>query len=1089
MSIGPVDIEFVVKGDIDQKMRKVSRTVKGESGAMNEQMQRLTRNTETVGDRFGKLKRIGQGLLPIASVTAAALAFRKLAKDVYRFSNDYSKAMREVQTISVAVQKDMKGISDEIINMAANAPDNAIQLAQAYYQVVSAGHDGAKGLQLLKIASQSATAGITDTKTAADGLTTVINAWGKDAAEAERVADVMFKTVEKGKTTFPELAANISQVAPLASSMKISFEEVSAAIASLTKQGVTTPMAVTQIRQAIISANEVLGDGWTKAMSFQEGLQKIRDMAGGSDTKLREMMGRVEGMNAVLALTGDKASEAASDLDAMTKATGAMNSAYGKMMEEADNQWSLVHNKWQRELKGLGDTIKMQSTGIARFLNAMMSNSSDAFDILSRDLSEFTNRWAAMQALRDETLGGWTDTWFGKLAETITGLDFDEWRALFASEDKLREWLENSKAVREEMKKQEEAFKRTDTASIITEISDIDRKIKKEQELLRFYEKMGVDDPELKRIQNRIQGYENEKVVWERLLDAKKNAWIKDDKGTGTEDKVVSGFKAMQEELKKLQEDILDADGEQQEKIAERILELQRELGLREQIVEEIIKAARNEKPPEKVETKGKETKVSDIVIPKRVGLEYDKLNEKIENTNKRVAEFLAKLKVESLSDFADFSFEISYFFRDLADIIGDFNPELAEMFDHLGRVADMGSKLASGRYFEAAAAGIRLFVDQYKRAMDTGNIEERIAQKWEEFEKWIAASNRELEQYIKLRDEAIGKDRYSATDKLIEETKQNIEDTQNTLNELELSFTLSASGWFNAPYNKLEDQMDKIIADLGGGILKLEGHLKEWGVAFWKEVKGVFTYDLSQLLYDDSGEFTIDKINELINDGIITDQTVINAVDDYIDLTDKLRKAEQQKQELLTVTAASNIADSIIEGFAQGERSAADFADNFEDLMKNAILNAVKIQALEEPLREWYQTFSDMMESEGVLTEAEINRLQEMYDIIIRDGEDKLKELERIAGLSFADNYSASGLTGGAIRALTEETGGMIYGQLMGIRYDIKNIITNMMRDEDTVQRNLAYMAEIAANTRHNSKLNSIDNRLQEMNLYLKNI
>jgi hypothetical protein len=31
--------------------------------------------------------------------------------------------------------------------------------------------------------------------------------------------------------------------------------------------------------------------------------------------------------------------------------------------------------------------------------------------------------------------------------------------------------------------------------------------------------------------------------------------------------------------------------------------------------------------------------------------------------------------------------------------------------------------------------------------------------------------------------------------------------------------------------------------------------------------------------------------------------------------------------------------------------------------------------------------------------------------------------------------------------------------------------------------------MAEIAANTRHNSKLNSIDNRLQEMNLYLKNI
>ena len=280
-----------------------------------------------------------------APLAIGGAIFAKLSADAYSFSNDFSMAMREVQTISTAVQENFKGIGDEIIDLAANGPDGAIELAKAYYQIVSAGHDGAAGLNLLDVSSKAATAGITDTKTAADGLTTVINAWGLEATEANRVADVMFKTVEKGKTTFPELASNIALVAPMASAMKISYEEIFAATASLTKQGNSTSMAMTQIRSAMIAMNDVLGDGWNKTMTFQEGLKAIRDMAGGSDSKLKEMMGRIEGMNGVLALTGTKALAAAEDLDAMTTATGAMQKAYSLMMEEADNKWSMVHNK------------------------------------------------------------------------------------------------------------------------------------------------------------------------------------------------------------------------------------------------------------------------------------------------------------------------------------------------------------------------------------------------------------------------------------------------------------------------------------------------------------------------------------------------------------------------------------------------------------------------------------------------------------------------------------------------------------------------------------------------------------------------
>jgi hypothetical protein len=43
---------------------------------------------------------------------------------------------------------------------------------------------------------------------------------GKRLSQRPRkVADIFFKTVEKGKTTMPELGASIAQVAPLAAAL------------------------------------------------------------------------------------------------------------------------------------------------------------------------------------------------------------------------------------------------------------------------------------------------------------------------------------------------------------------------------------------------------------------------------------------------------------------------------------------------------------------------------------------------------------------------------------------------------------------------------------------------------------------------------------------------------------------------------------------------------------------------------------------------------------------------------------------------------------------------------------------------------
>ncbi len=301
------------------------------------------------------------------SATIAAVA---VAKAGFNISKDFEHRMKEVQTISRAVQDDFEGISNQLIQLSTEIPEDLGNLTAALYQVVSASFDGAEGMEVLEVAARAAVAGVTDTETAVDGLTTVLNAFKIEARDVDKVADLMFQTVKLGKTTFEEISSAISLVAPIAAATGIEFDEISAALATLTKQGVPTAQAVTQIRAAIISMSEVLGDGWAEALSLQDAMIKVREASEGSDTKLRELLGRVEGFSAVLSLTGDNARGAAEDLDSMKNSAGAAEKAFQVMVNDLTNQNKILANNLKAGLLvPVGDFFVSFLGNVARQIN------------------------------------------------------------------------------------------------------------------------------------------------------------------------------------------------------------------------------------------------------------------------------------------------------------------------------------------------------------------------------------------------------------------------------------------------------------------------------------------------------------------------------------------------------------------------------------------------------------------------------------------------------------------------------------------------------------------------------------------------
>lgn len=329
-------------------------------------------------DAVGIIKGLGgqiSKLNPFAALAVGAIsAFTVISNGAYNMARDFEQAMKEVQTISAAAQDDFKGISSEVFSLSEITPDNPQQLAKAYYQIVSAGYDGAKGMKLLEVSAKAAVAGVTDTQTAADGITTILNAFKISAEQSEEVADSLFNTVKLGKTTFSELASNISQVGPIAAASNIPLNEILSSVASLTKQGVPTAQAMTQIRSAIVGLQESGRLDGTK--TFQENLQSLYDTFNGNQTAIQKEVGRIEAVQAILGVAGKNAKSANEDLKTYNETIGATQRAFNDMASSNINQWAILRNRIKATTESLGNSILEMSSGIAGFFNEALKGSS-----------------------------------------------------------------------------------------------------------------------------------------------------------------------------------------------------------------------------------------------------------------------------------------------------------------------------------------------------------------------------------------------------------------------------------------------------------------------------------------------------------------------------------------------------------------------------------------------------------------------------------------------------------------------------------------------------------------------------------------
>ena len=202
-----------------------------------------------IGAAMGKLRSAaGTAFKAIgAAAVAAGAAVTAFAVDGIRNAAAFQTAMLNVNSIAKATPEAFKEMQDAVLEMSKRLPQSAETLAQGLYDISSSGFAGADGIKVLEAAAKAASAGLAQTSESAAGITAVLNAYGLGADQAQKVSDVLFKTVDRGVITFPELAAEIGKTTALAAPLGVSLEEVAAGIATLTKNGIDGANATTQL--------------------------------------------------------------------------------------------------------------------------------------------------------------------------------------------------------------------------------------------------------------------------------------------------------------------------------------------------------------------------------------------------------------------------------------------------------------------------------------------------------------------------------------------------------------------------------------------------------------------------------------------------------------------------------------------------------------------------------------------------------------------------------------------------------------------------------------------------------------------------
>ena len=369
---------------LNTQMTKLNKTASKQSTMLNKMQSGMRKGTNTVNQKTaaygklgGQLKSTMMQYIGLQAVIAGVVhAGREMVQWVQDSITEFRTFEQNIAEVSTILQGDLMdllpSLKSGIEQLSVSFGKSANDLSRGMYDILSAAISAEDSLRLLTTATKASIAGLTDVSTSVDVFTSILNSYGMTVAQAANVSDVLFQTVVRGKLRFEDLASAMGYITPIAANAGVAFEEIAAALATVTRQGLHVDMATRGLAlmiQGIVSPANAAADAAAEFGVEMNGLAlRVKGLKGFIDelneaaeehgmTILPQIVRNMRSLRVAMALAGEEGVKGfTQDLDLMAHATGKTEEALTKMMNAQQRHAEILAQSLEYVERRIGES-------------------------------------------------------------------------------------------------------------------------------------------------------------------------------------------------------------------------------------------------------------------------------------------------------------------------------------------------------------------------------------------------------------------------------------------------------------------------------------------------------------------------------------------------------------------------------------------------------------------------------------------------------------------------------------------------------------------------------------------------------------
>ena len=339
-----------------------------------------------------------------------------------------------------------------------------------------------------------------------------------------------------------------------------------------------------------------------------------------------------------------------------------------------------------------------------------------------------------------------------------------------------------------------------------------------------------------------------------------------------------------------------------------------------------------------------------------------------------------------------------------------------------------------------------------------------------------LTASNQELENAIRNLADKMDEAAVAEASGVYEQQRENLlEQMRNTQEMMERSAAAYSNGFIgmggtHSSAHEIDSGMSasdwQAISDVVGRTIDSAGDFfnltseEMWRVANEATTEYAKLKDLADNGYKDAAQF----------------------MDEYIEYWQELEELQDAYNEKLTSTTFDTIKDDFRNALLDMEDSTEAFAENFESMMQNAILESMMTGTYDKALKEWYRDFADSM-ADGIMDADEQEMLRKQWQSIVDQASGEWEQWRDLMGWGTDTAQEQQSATSRGFETMTQDQASELNGRFTAL-YE------SSLRQE-SIQQGIGNIAEDARNIIAQSylELQQINENTGNSAKYLKDI